>query len=165
MDQLKVLQQENDRLREELEKSQSLVKDISAPIIPSILPETILVPIVGNLFPERFDVINAKVLKAANAENVTTVVMDFTAITEKELEGLESFAHHANDLKEALHLMGVKLVFVGFGPKLTLTLLQSDLANDKNLETYLTFKQALETLAAKRGYGFVKLNEQNSTTW
>ncbi|MFS0782712.1 hypothetical protein [Bacillus sp. 1P06AnD] len=157
MEYVKELEEEILHLKGELEKSQRLIKDLSAPIIPSILPETILVPVVGNLFPERFEAMNAKILSAASIEDVTTVVIDFTAITSKEIEELDTFDYYVRSLKQSLQLMGVHSVFVGFGPNVTLKLLQSDLLQDDSFETYLSFKKALETLAAKRGYGFVKL--------
>ncbi|WP_256204443.1 hypothetical protein [Planococcus faecalis] len=52
---------------------------MSAPIIPSVVPKTILVPIAGFIFSERFDLIRTTVLTYAEKHRDTErVIFDFT---------------------------------------------------------------------------------------
>lgn len=49
-------------LEKRVEEYEAAIADMTAPIIPSIIPQTILVPITGLLMAERFEKITAKIL-------------------------------------------------------------------------------------------------------
>jgi rsbT co-antagonist protein RsbR len=81
---LEWMREEIRQLKKQISEYEQLIRDISAPIIPSIVPETILVPITGRLSSKRFHIIVTKILEIAHTQQVSTVILDFTAITEKE---------------------------------------------------------------------------------
>ncbi|WP_238323420.1 hypothetical protein [Planococcus antarcticus] len=68
-------QQEIQQLKEQLIYYQKLIKNMSAPIIPSVVPKTILVPIAGFIFTDRFDMICTTVLMHAEKHRDTERVI------------------------------------------------------------------------------------------
>ena len=145
------LQKEIEVLREKLNEYEQIIIDISAPIIPSIVPETILVPVTGILLPERFERIISKLLKYCSGKDITTIVLDFSAISEKEVGDLDIFGHYINNLTVSLSLVGVEVIYVGFSPSITQNLIMSGLSTDTDIKTFMSFKKALQFLMKQKG--------------
>ena len=145
------LQKEIEVLREKLNEYEQIIIDISAPIIPSIVPETILVPVTGILLPERFERIISKLLKYCSGKDITTIVLDFSAISEKEVGDLDIFGHYINNLTLSLSLVGVEVIYVGFSPSITQNLIISGLSTDTEIKTFMSFKKALQFLMKQKG--------------
>lgn len=144
------LRDEIDELRAKLNESELLIQAISVPVIPSILPETILVPITGKLSPERFQMIMEKMVNLSYS-NVTTVIFDFTAISKNEIGEIDVFGQNIQDLTSMLNLMGVQAIYVGFTPIVTQKLINSGLNIVSGLQTFLSFRQALKYLMKQKG--------------
>ncbi|PIC72590.1 STAS domain-containing protein [Sporosarcina sp. P17b] len=107
-------------LKEQIIAYERVIEDLSAPIIPSIVPETILVPLTGALSVGRFIHIQDKVVQRISSNNIHTVVFDFTDIGSFSVEenmGYELLSEKINELVSALQLMGTETVFVGFSPE------------------------------------------------
>ena len=145
------LQKEIEALRERLNEYEQIIIDISAPIIPSIVPETILVPVTGILLPERFERIISKLLNYCSGKEITTVVLDFSAISQKEIGDLDIFGHYINNLTASLNLVGVEVMYVGFSPSITQNLIISGLSTDAEIKTFMSFKKALQFLMKQKG--------------
>ena len=145
------LQKEIEVLREKLNEYEQIIIDISAPIIPSIVPETILVPVTGILLPERFERTISKLLKYCSGKDITTIVLDFSAISEKEVGDLDIFGHYINNLTLSLSLVGVEVIYVGFSPSITQNLIISGLSTDTEIKTFMSFKKALQFLMKQKG--------------
>ncbi|WP_353047792.1 hypothetical protein [Planococcus sp. ISL-109] len=93
---------------------------MSAPIIPSIVPNTILVPIAGYIFRNRFETIRTKVLDYADTHrDAQQVVFDFTGVTMQDVQSFDfnELALELNPLNSALKLMGLRSIYVGFNPR------------------------------------------------
>ncbi|MDP4164537.1 MAG: STAS domain-containing protein [Bacillota bacterium] len=150
------LKDEIEELRAKLNESELLIKDISVPIIPSVIPETILAPITGKLTPERFEMIIEKMVNTSYSD-VATVIFDFTSISNNEIGEIEIFGQYIQNLTSTLNLMGVEAIYVGFTPIVTQKLINSGLQLVKELHTFLSFRQALQYLMKQKGLSFQKI--------
>ena len=145
------------RLNESLNYSENLIMELQAPIIPSIVPNTILVPITGQLTEERFDSIRTKILN--NLHNVDTAIIDFTAIYKDNVNdiGVEAMSLQISQLNASLHLMGVEALYVGFSPEVIKSIVYGGVKVD-HLNCHLTFRTALQSLMEKKEMTFSSMN-------
>jgi anti-anti-sigma regulatory factor len=157
--QIHELKEEIAQLKKQLEESEELIRDISAPIIPSIVPETILVPITGRLSPERFEMIITRILNISYQEDINTIIIDFSAISEREIFEMDVFGTYVDNLAKAISLMGIEVLFVGFTPSLTQIIVNSGVQQILEVKSFLTFKTALQYLMNQRGLVFQSIKE------
>ncbi|MEG9299075.1 STAS domain-containing protein [Mangrovibacillus sp. Mu-81] len=157
--QIQELKEEIAQLKKQLEESEELIRDISAPIIPSIVPETILVPITGRLSPERFDMIITRILNVSYQEEINTIIIDFSAISEKDICEMDVFGTYVDNLAKAISLMGIEVLFVGFTPSLTQIIVNSGVQQILEVKSFLSFKTALQYLMNQRGMKFQHIKE------
>ncbi|MGM0852116.1 MAG: STAS domain-containing protein [Bacillota bacterium] len=153
------LKNEIKELKEQLVQSEQLIMDISAPIIPSIVPETILIPITGRLSPERFEKIISKILDVSYGEDINTIIVDFSAISEKEIGEMDIFGTYIHNMVKAIGLMGIETLFVGFTPALTQVMINSGVRELHGIKSFLTFRTALQYLMREKDITFQKINE------
>ncbi|WP_406687517.1 STAS domain-containing protein [Rossellomorea vietnamensis] len=156
---IKQLKQEMKELKEQLVQSEQLIMEISAPIIPSIIPETILIPITGRLSPERFERIITKILDVSYGEDINTIIVDFSAISEKEIGEIDIFGTYIENMAKAIGLMGIETLFVGFTPSLTQIMINSGVRELQGIKTFLTFRTALQYLMREKDMEFQKANQ------
>lgn len=156
---IKQLKQEIKELKEQLVQSEQLIMEISAPIIPSIIPETILIPITGRLSPERFERIITKILDVSYGEDINTIIVDFSAISEKEIGEIDIFGTYIDNMAKAIGLMGIETLFVGFTPSLTQIMINSGVRELQGIKTFLTFRTALQYLMREKDMEFQKVNQ------
>lgn len=156
---IKQLKQEMKELKEQLVQSEQLIMEISAPIIPSIIPETILIPITGRLSPERFERIITKILDVSYGEDINTIIVDFSAISEKEIGEIDIFGTYIDNMAKAIGLMGIETLFVGFTPSLTQIMINSGVRELQGIKTFLTFRTALQYLMKEKDMEFQKANQ------
>lgn len=145
------LQQENKELKDLIVYYEKVIKNMSAPIIPSIVPRTILMPIAGFIFPDRFETIRAKALEHAEKNRETEcVIFDFTGVHAEDVEAFDynELANELTQLNSALKLMGLRVIYVGFNPRFVREIVHAGIQVD--LEVYNTFKAALEELLDER---------------
>ncbi|WP_335871714.1 STAS domain-containing protein [Bacillus sp. 2205SS5-2] len=148
------LKQEIAYLKRQLVESEQLILDISAPIIPSIVPETILIPITGKLSPERLENIISKILNVSYGEDISTIIVDFSAISKKEVGEVEILGTYIDNMAKAVELMGVELLFVGFTPALTQIIIKSGVSEIQGVKSFLTFRTALQYLMQQKKIKF-----------
>ncbi|MGG3891295.1 STAS domain-containing protein [Metabacillus fastidiosus] len=156
------LNQELIELREKLKGYEDLIKQLSAPIIPSIVPNAFLVPLNGILSVERFHHIQEIIVNGIAREKADTVLIDFTGISSLEVEdsmGYQLLNEKINDLVNALNLMGVETLFVGFSPQFAQNLILSNGSNLMNIKAYDKFKTGLQYLLDKKGLEIRKKGE------
>lgn len=149
------LREEVRALKKELSDYKQIVKELSAPVIPSIIPKTILVPITGKLSQERFELIISTLLETCYEKSIETVIIDFTAISKHEAGESSMLGKSIDNLVSSLKLMGSETFLVGFTPSLIQELMKSGLAFSQELHTFLTFRSALQYLMKKKGISFV----------
>lgn len=140
-------QQEINELKDLISYYERVIKNMSAPIIPSIVPRTILMPIAGFIFPDRFETIRTKVLQYAEENRETEcVVFDFTGVQMEDVEAFDynELANELTQLNSALKLMGLRSIYVGFNPRFVREIVHAGIQVE--LEVYNTFRAALKTL-------------------
>ncbi|CAM3383451.1 STAS domain-containing protein [Cytobacillus oceanisediminis] len=144
-------------LEKRIEEYEATIADMTAPIIPSIVPQTILVPITGLLMAERFEKITVKILKHIKDHDIEFAIIDFTDITVERIERmcLVELGQQIRNLTESIHLMGVKPYFVGMTPQLIKEIVLSGI--ELNAETHATFQAALKHLMKINNLVFQKI--------
>ncbi|MGD6805130.1 STAS domain-containing protein [Rossellomorea vietnamensis] len=145
------------QLRERVEECEKLIDELSTPIIPSIIPETMLVPLTGSLNEKRLDNIQKKVLFSIQKQKADTVLIDFTGISHLEVEelGLQNLIYRISELQAGLNLMGVETIFVGFKPNFAHEMVISGVDTSKFI-THATFRDGLKYLMSKKGLEFIE---------
>ncbi|OCA83383.1 hypothetical protein A8F94_19075 [Bacillus sp. FJAT-27225] len=143
--------EQNEQMKKRIAELEHLVRNVSVPIIPSIIPGVILIPIAGEASPALFDLIAPKILSHATDEEIDTAVLDFTAISVKELGDLNILGHYLMNLVASLNLIGVQVLVVGITPQFAQELVFSGLSFIKELKTFSTFKAALQHVMKEKG--------------
>lgn len=146
MEQTKEIQE----LKDLVAHYEKVIHNMSAPIIPSVLPNTILVPIAGFIFQDRFETIRSKVLEYAESDRETEcVIFDFTGVRMHDVETFDYnvLATELSHLNNALRLMGLRPIYVGFNPRFVREIVHAGIQVD--LEVYTTFRAALHNLLSE----------------
>ncbi|WP_391116717.1 STAS domain-containing protein [Psychrobacillus sp. L3] len=146
------MSQENEilELKEKIAYYKRIIKKMSTPIIPSIVPKTIMIPIAGYMFKERFENIENQTLEyVGEHREVEKAVFDFSAV---DLEDVETFDYNdlaisIGRLNSSLRLMGIRPIYVGFNPRFIREIVHARIHVD--LETYNSFRVALNSLLSE----------------
>ena len=146
-------------LEDKIQEYEMIISEMSAPIIPSIVPQTILVPITGLIRAERFDKIRGKVLNFIHNKEIETAIIDLTDISGERVEGicLEEIGRELHDMASSISLMGVRTLFVGMNPELVKRMVLDGIKLEA--QTFSTFQSALKHLMKEKGLEFRKISE------
>lgn len=155
MSKLRNPEEEIARLKEKVKEYERLIDELSTPIIPSVIPGTILMPLTGALNETRLDDIKTRVLFSIQKQKADTVLIDFTGISHLEVEtvGLPYLIHQIGEIQAGLKLMGVETIFVGFSPKFAHDIITSGVDTSRFI-THATFRDGLRFLMKKKGLEF-----------
>lgn len=145
------LQQQIEQLQAELQHYKSIVAEMTVPLIDSVLSDTLLMPLNGHLFNDRFEGINKKLFKHLTTNRkIKIVIMDFTGISPLNLEFIT-----ANDLSSSIDkfnrtmkLLGIRPIYTGFQPEVVFNLTKAGFKD--TLETYSTYKIAVNQIATEQ---------------
>ena len=145
--------QEIEQLRKKVAKYEQIINETSAPIIPSIIDNTILLPIVGFTDKERFERIRSNVLEyTGKHRHIEAAVFDFSSTRLSEDEGSEVMTSELQLMQAELKLMGIRPLMVGFSPLFVRELTNAGIAEE--IESYANFKSALQVLMRDKGLTF-----------
>ncbi|WP_409252852.1 STAS domain-containing protein [Bacillus sp. SCS-153A] len=155
MSDLQNLKEENARLKEKVREYERQIEELSTPIIPSVIPNTILVPLTGVLNEKRLDDIKTRILFSIQKQKADTVLIDFTGISQLDVEtlGLPYLIQQIGEVQAGLKLMGVDTIFVGFSPKFAHKIITSGVDTSRFI-THSTFREGLKFLMRKKGLEF-----------
>lgn len=134
-------------LKDKITYYQEIIKKMSAPIIPSVVPSTILVPIAGYMFRERFDSIKTNTLTYVGQHRDTEkAIFDFTGVTVEDIQTFDynELANEIFQLNNSLKLMGIRPIYVGFNPRFVREIVHAGIQVD--IESYNSFRIALQQL-------------------
>lgn len=140
-------QEEIKVLKEKITYYEQIIRNMSAPIISSIVPKTIMIPIAGYMFKERFQGIESKTLEyIGEHRDIINVIFDFTGVNVEDVASFDynELAISIARLNSSLRLMGVRSMYVGFNPKFIREIVQAGVHVD--METYKSFRFALNHL-------------------
>jgi rsbT co-antagonist protein RsbR len=146
------LQQEIEQLKTKVAKYETIIKELAAPMIPSIVPNTMLVPLTGTFTVERFVHIQNTIVNSVVKADTDTVVIDLTGINYLDINdrGYQELSANIKNLTDALKLMGIETIFVGFSAKLVQELVLSN-SGFQGFESYANFRLGLKSLLRKKG--------------
>lgn len=152
----------NERIQEleqKIKEYEIILSEMSAPIIPSIVPETILVPITGLIRLERFDKIREKLLNYIHNKDIETAIIDLTDITGERVEDicLDEVGRELVQMATSMSLMGVRTLFVGMNTELVKRIVLDGIKLEA--QTFSTFQSALKYLMKEKGLEFSKITE------
>ncbi|PGT90426.1 MULTISPECIES: STAS domain-containing protein [Bacillaceae] len=141
-----------EKLETKIKEYEEVILEMSAPIIPSIVPDTILVPITGILLEERFEKIRIKILSYIQTHDIETAIIDMTDITLDKIEqiGMRELGNEIHQLTDAIFLMGVEPYYVGLSPQLIKEIVSTGV--QIKAESFSTFQSALKHLMKKKGF-------------
>lgn len=154
----KSMQEKIDQLTKKVNELEDYLEQAALPIIPSIVPNTLLIPFTGVLSSERFQMIIPKVLNYASGTPTDSAILDFTAISINNVKDLKILGKYLKDLIAALNLMGIEVHVVGFSPQFAQVMVQSGLSLVKEVNAFSNFKTALEFLLKKKGLALTKID-------
>ena len=140
-------QKEIQELKDLVKYYEMVIQNMSAPIIPSIVPKTILMPIAGLISSERLELIRRKALEHAGEHRETeSVIFDFTGVQSEDIQSFDynELANELTALNSGLKLMGLRPIYVGFNPKFVREIVHAGIQVD--LEVYQTFRAALKEI-------------------
>lgn len=140
-------QNEINELKALVKYYEMVIKNMSAPIIPSIVPKTILIPIAGIVSAERFELIRTKALRYAGDHRETEcVIFDFTGVQSEDILTFDynELALELTALNNSLKLMGLRTLYVGFNPRFVREIVHAGIQVE--LEVYQNFRAALKEL-------------------
>lgn len=139
-----------DESEQTMRHDKKMIADLSVPIIPSIVPRTILVPIVGLLTNERFEITREKLLNNIANQDAESIVCDFTGaiLPDKGNFQIDDLAHQIEQLTKSVSLMGVEIIYVGFSSRLVQEIVRAGV--NIEAETFSTFRTGLRYLANKK---------------
>ncbi|WEG16724.1 STAS domain-containing protein [Alkalihalophilus pseudofirmus] len=155
------MNKEVEEFKSMLIEKEELIKDLSAPIIPSIIPKTILVPLTGALTYERFATIQEIILTRIPHEKADSVIIDFTAISYREVGdlGMEQLGERITQLRNSMRLMGVETIFTGFSSAFVQEIIRSGI-DTSQLVVHSTFRTGLQYLMKKKGLALVEVGDK-----
>lgn len=139
------------QLKNKIASYEKIILETAAPIIPSLVENTILVPISGHTSEDRFSLIRTHVLDyVGNHRSTVCTVFDFTGV---EINDTEEFdftllTNEIDQLNNTLKLMGVRPIFVGFNPRIVREVVHAGIHME--IETYVNFKTSLKTLLTEK---------------
>jgi rsbT co-antagonist protein RsbR len=150
-----LLNQIND-LNKRIRELENKTNKVSVPMIPSIIPDTLLVPLTFDVSVDYFDHVIQCILDYVNNSEIDSIVLDFSGFILKDCDNLELLGENIGSLISSLKLMGIRVLVVGLTPAFVKDLISSKLAFTNSLNTFSTFKAALEHLMKLKGLAIVK---------
>lgn len=135
------------QLKAKIASYEKIILETAAPIIPSIVENTILVPISGHTSQDRFNLIRTRVVEYVEEHRGTfCAVFDFTGVDLKDIEEFDFtiLTNEIDQLNNMLKLMGIRPIFVGFNPRIVREIVHAGIHME--IETYINFKTSLKTL-------------------
>ncbi len=141
--------------QKELDESKRLINELSNAIIPTVIDNAILVPLVGTMTEDRSEKLIQSVLNYCATHNTDYVLIDFSGLTEMS----ESSAHRlCETMTKSLSLMGVKVVYVGITKRIVQWLMNINL--DLSIPTFATFRKGIQHVFKLEGYEIVPVDKK-----
>ncbi|GKV69952.1 hypothetical protein NCCP2716_24500 [Sporosarcina sp. NCCP-2716] len=148
--------EEINQLKETIAKYEQIINETSVPIIPSIIDNTILLPIVGYTDQDRLERIRTKVLSySGKHREIEYAIFDFSGIRLEDEDGSVVLTSELRLMQAELQLMGIRPMMVGFTPPFVRELTNAGIASE--IESYANFKAALQVLMFEQGLTFTKV--------
>ena len=143
-------------LTEKVTELENRTPDVSVPIIPSIIPDTLLIPLTFDVSVNCFNQVIQIILNHINDSEVDSIVIDFSGFILKDCDNLEILGRNIENLVSSIKVMGIQVLIVGLTPVFVKDLVLSQLPFTNSLRTFSTFKSALQCLMKEKNLALVK---------
>ncbi|WP_078555313.1 hypothetical protein [Bacillus alkalicellulosilyticus] len=141
---------------EVIKKNQLLLEELSTPIMPTIIDDALLVPLIGSYDQTRFDALQKKLLNACVQGGIDFIVFDFSSM---KIIDNDQLVMQIEMLSEAVALVGAEPVYVAFPKDMVKQFVANGVRTNKKV--FRTYKVALEYLMKQKGYDIVKNDQIN----
>ena len=138
-------------LTERIKELEAIVQKVSVPMIPSIIPDTLLVPLTFDISVKYFDQVIQIILNYVNDTEFDSIILDFSGFILKDCDNLELFSKNIDNLVSSLKVMGIQVLVVGLSPVFVKDLVLCQLPFMNSLPSFSTFKAALQWLMKEKG--------------
>ncbi|MDZ5782794.1 PAS domain-containing protein [Marinococcus luteus] len=128
------------KYKDDLEKSERQVDRLSTPIVP-ITEKISVLPVVGDLSYERFEMIFHKISEAYGNIHYEKLILDLSGMDEYD----EQVADSIMNLHHLLRLLGSELIVTGIRPELSMAFTSQNISLSY-LRTAATVKEMLQEL-------------------
>lgn len=139
--------------QKEFDENKKLIDEFSNAILPTVLDNAILVPLIGTMNESRSEMLIQNVLNYCARTSTDYVLIDFSGLT-----GLEDSSAHTvcETMTKSLELMGVDVTYVGITTRIVKWFIDIDL--DPSIPTFSTFRQGIHNVMKKDGYILKKID-------
>ena len=134
------------------------VRQLGCPIIP-LLPEVLLVPLVGAIDTQRAQQVIEAVLQGVSVHQATAVLLDITGVLLVDTQVANSLIQTAR----AAQLLGAQVILVGVRPEIAQSIVELGL-DLRNLTTYSSLAAAIDALQRLAGGGAVQRDGEADVT-
>jgi anti-anti-sigma regulatory factor len=139
-------EQELSRTLAELHKSQEVVRELSAPVMP-VLPGVLVAPMVGVIDTERAEALTHNTLRAVENERAGHVIFDITGVPVVDTHVAQVLIQTAS----AARLLGAEVLLVGVRPEVAQTMVSLGI-DLQGFATYANLRSAVATLLREHGW-------------
>lgn len=128
------------------ERDRALIEELSTPVLPSVLDNTLFVPLIGNFDENRMEHLKETVLHEVVRRGSDYLIFDMSGIRAMENNSMIAQFHNFN---ETVALTGVETYFVGF----TRDLVKSFIAGGVKVESksFPHYRQAVLHILKQEG--------------
>ena len=136
--------------QKELQANKKLVNELSSVIIPTVIDNAILIPLIGTMNEERTEKLVQNTLHYCATNNTDYVLLDFSGLSELDNNSAQVLCE---TMSRSLDLMGVLVVYVGITKNVVQWLMNLNL--DPRIPTFATFRQGINHVIKLEGYSLV----------
>jgi len=136
--------------QKELQENKKLVHELSTVIIPTVIDNAILIPLIGTMNEERTERLVQRTLNYCVTNNTDYVLLDFSGLSELDNSSAQVLCE---TMTKSLALMGVFVVYVGITKQVVQWLMNLNL--DPTIPTFATFRQGINHVVNLEGYSLV----------
>ncbi|MGG0552563.1 STAS domain-containing protein [Priestia aryabhattai] len=148
-EQQRICELEN-KVEERTKQLNSLVKDLSSPVIP-VLEGILVIPLIGRFTEERFEELIEKTLHEFSKKQASHLLIDLTGMNQID----EFNIHGLKQLIQAIVLLGGECTLVGVSPSLSIQITKSEI-NLSHLISFSTLQQGVQYALEQTGFEIVK---------
>ncbi|PYZ93571.1 hypothetical protein CR194_10430 [Salipaludibacillus keqinensis] len=130
---------------------QKLIDELSTPILPSVLQNTLFVPLLGTFNEKRIDHLTHKLLQEVLKNNADYIVFDMSGMVVIDNEDI---AERLYQVVETVTLMGAKVFFAGFLKEHVKKFVKFN--TKYKLSTFPHYRQAIQHVMSLEGYEIVR---------
>jgi len=141
------LHEQQETLRTAYERERALadtVRELGSPVIP-LLPEVLLVPLIGAVSSDRARQVIESVLDGVNRHHATTVLLDITGVPLVDTQVANSLIQTT----QAAMLLGAQVILVGIRPEIAQSIIGLGI-DLRHIATQPSLAAAVEHLLLKR---------------